>query len=60
MDKAKLYEAIDVIGMYMDNEELLTNLVMALDSDTLESVLAFISRQHDLNHEPLLNELKEK
>lgn len=61
MDKTKLYEAVDLISLYLDTEELLTALVMALDVDTLEDMLAFISRSHGLlDDEPKLRELKER
>ena len=60
MDKTKLYEALDLMSLYLDTEELLTALVMALDVETLEDMLAFIVRMYDLSHEPKLKELKER
>lgn len=61
MDKTKLYEAVDLIGLHMDTEELLTALVLALDVDTLEDMLAFIARSYGvLDDEPKLRELKER
>lgn len=61
MDKDKLYEAVDLIGLHLDTEELLTALVLALDVDTLEDMLAFIARSYGvLDDEPKLRELKER
>lgn len=59
MEKTELYNMVDHIGLYMDNEELLTAMVMALDSDTLEDLLAFIVRVHGLADIQPLNKLKE-
>lgn len=61
MDKTQLYEAMDLMSLYLDTEELLTALALALDVDTLEDMLAFISRAHGLlDDEPKLRELKER
>lgn len=49
MEKSTLYSVMDLMGQVMDTEEMLTALAMALDVDTLEDMLAFIIRCHEVD-----------
>lgn len=67
MEKNTLYTAMDLMGQVMDTEEMLTALAMALDVDTLEDILAYVIRCHEIDTYDwtdkefnLLNSLKER
>lgn len=59
MEKYQLYKALDIMEAKLGTKATLEAIAMALDVDTLESVMAFITRMHDLNNDKL-KALKER
>lgn len=49
MDKSELYAKSEKMQELLGAEELLNSLEMALDSDTLQEMLEYIDRCHDLS-----------
>ena len=49
MDKAKLYDIIEIMKLQMGSDQLLDALCMSLGSDTLEDHLRYIDRNYETN-----------
>ena len=49
MDKAKLYDIVEIMKLSMGSDKLLDVLCMSLDSETLEDHLRYIDRNYETN-----------
>lgn len=47
MDKAQLYDIVEIMKLSMSSDQLLDALCMSLDSDTLEDHLRYIDRNYE-------------
>ena len=49
MDKAQLYDIVEIMKLQMSSDQLLDALMCSLDSDTLEDHLRYIDRMYETN-----------
>lgn len=49
MDKAQLYDIVEIMKLRMSSDQLLDALCMSLDSHTLEDHLRYIDRNYETN-----------
>lgn len=49
MDKAQLFDVVEIMKLSMSSDQLLDELMHSLDSDTLEDHLRYIDRMYETN-----------